>query len=54
LRAGIASGQRPAGDIKNQGDQFKSAADLSGEELKKFASKCQIKGLAGTLKDTNG
>lgn len=50
--AGIASGRRLAGDIKKQGDQFKSAAGLSGEELKEFASKCQIKGLAGTLKDT--
>ncbi|MGI9303070.1 MAG: hypothetical protein ACR2RB_10225, partial [Gammaproteobacteria bacterium] len=49
---GIATGKRLAGDIKKQGDQFKSAAGLSGDELKEFASKCQIKGLAGTLKDT--
>ena len=48
----IATGRRLSGDIKKQGDQFKLAAGLSGEGLKEFASKCQIKGLAGTLKDT--
>lgn len=49
---GIAAGTRLTGDIKKQGDHFKSAAGLSGDELKEFASKCRIKGLAGTLKDT--
>ncbi|WP_419614355.1 hypothetical protein, partial [Thiolapillus sp.] len=49
---GIATGKRLSGDIKKQGEQFKSATGLSGDELKEFASKCQIKGLAGTLRDT--
>jgi len=49
---GIATGKRLTGEIEKQGDQFKSAAGLLGKELKEFASKCQINGLAGTLRDT--
>ncbi|MBF2758891.1 MAG: ATP-binding protein [Ectothiorhodospiraceae bacterium AqS1] len=49
---GIASGQRLTGNTKKQGDQFESAADLSGKDLREFASKCYIKGTAGELKDT--
>ena len=49
---GIAEGRQLTGDAKNQAEQFKRAAALSGGPLTEFASKCQITGLAGSLKAT--
>ena len=49
---GIADGRQLIGDAKNQAEQFKRAAALSGGPLAEFASKCQITGLAGSLKAT--
>ena len=49
---GIADGRQLTGDAKNQAEQFKRAAALNGGPLAEFASKCQITGLAGSLKAT--
>jgi hypothetical protein len=50
--AGIASGKRLTGQPREQGKQFKKAAGLTGNDLKKFASKCAITGLSGSLTAT--
>ena len=51
---GLASGSRLSGDAYKQANQFKVAADLSGDALKEFASKFLLTGMSGSLKDTKG
>lgn len=49
---GLASGSQLSGDAFEQGNQFKTAASLTGDALKEFASKFLLRGLSGNLKDT--
>lgn len=52
--AGIASDSKLEGDAYKQACQFRAAAEMSGDELREFASKCLVLGLTGDLKDTKG
>ncbi len=48
----IAAGARPSNRAKVQFDQFKTASGLKGKDLAEFASKVQLVGLTGNLKDS--
>ncbi len=51
---GVATGSRLSGEALKQAKQFKTAAGLTGDGLKEFASKVLLIGMSGSLKDTKG
>jgi len=48
----LATGNSVSGEVKKQVDQFVFASGLNGSALVEFASKCHIKSLGDTLRET--
>lgn len=45
----LAQGQKPTGDARTQAKQFATASGLSRADLRRFAARVRLTGLAGTL-----